>query len=489
MIAELVALGAAVFATAPTAPCPSGVFVTYEHGVLAGVSWVHRENNRVHVRSILTQSKILEANVELRADQTTLATSATLAQAGSPPEAPRIRRLEESFSYWSDQIPSSIEQAILRARFTGQRSVRVPIASLFSEYRSEVDVERLSERTWKVTYRDKQYEVVTDENGCMSAASLPAYGVVVERRASLEREAYPLWAPYAAPPDGAYSANEVKIRAPEGHVLAGTLTVPLPARAQCPAAVLITGLSPHERNNGAPPWMPLRDVADALTRAGLCVLRVDDRGVPASTGDRASSTTLDEANDVRTEVAWLRKRPDVDGRRIILVGYSEGGLIAPIVAASDPSIAGIITLAGSGVPGPDLARYQIEAAVRGDPSIQQEQRSAEIERQLAEPLTVRERSFLVIDPLQYAGKVHCPALIVQGGSDLAVPPRSAELLGVAMRAGGNADVTVRIFPGVSHSLMPDPIGLHSGWPFLPAFLTTPEILATLVQWATSHLHP
>ncbi len=471
------------------APCASAVFLTYEHGVLAGVNWVQREARHVHLRSIVTQSIVLEADVELRADQTTLAASATRAPAGSPPEAPTQRRFEERYSFWSDQIPGSFEQAILRARATGQTSLQLPIASLYSAYQNEVEVERLDAHNWKLVYRNKQYDVVTDDNGCMLSASLPAYGVVVERRASLQPEAYPLWPPHAAAPDGRYTASEVAIPAPEGHVLAGTLTVPQPAPARCPAAVLITGLSPHERNNGSPPWMPLRDLADALTRAGFCVLRVDDRGVGASSGDHASSTTFDEANDVRTEVAWLRKRSGVDGQRLMLVGYSEGGLIAPMVAASDGGIAAIVTLAGPGVPGPELARYQIEAAVRGDPSVPPERRSAEVEKQLAEPLTVRERSFLGIEPLFYARKVHCPALLIHGGADLTVPPRSAELLATAMRAGGNEDVTVRLFPGVSHSLLPDPLGLPSGWLFLPAFLTTPEILSTLSQWAASRLHP
>jgi len=108
---------------------------------------------------------------------------------------------------------------------------------------------------------------------------------------------------------------------------------------------------------------------------------------------------------------------------------------------------------------------------------------------MTQPLTPRERSYLGIDPLAYASKVRCPALIVQGGADLHVPPRSAERLAIAMRAGGNADVTVRLFPGISHSLLPDPQGLNSGWPFLPAFLTAPEILATLSRWATAHFHP
>jgi len=119
--------------------------------------------------------------------------------------------------------------------------------------------------------------------------------------------------------------------------------------------------------------------------------------------------------------------------------------------------------------------------------VPQERRSEEVERQLAEPLTVRERSFLRIDPLHYAAKGHCQALIIQGGSDLTVPPRSPELLAAAMRSAGNSDVSVCIFPGVSHSLPPDPIGLSTGWVALPALLTTPEILSTLAEWARLHV--
>jgi dipeptidyl aminopeptidase/acylaminoacyl peptidase len=251
--------------------------------------------------------------------------------------------------------------------------------------------------------------------------------------------------------------------------------------------VLITGLSAHLRNNGTPPWMPLRDVADALTRRGIAVLRVDDRGVGASTGDRATSTTFDEADDVRTEVAWLRKRKGIEGRRLALVGYSEGGLIAPMVAAGDSALAGIVTMAGPGVSGPEVARYQIEAAVMRDSSIAPAAREAEVAKQLADSLTARETSYLSIDPMAYARRVRCPALILHGAADLHVPPRSAERLATAMREGGNHDVTVRIFPGLSHSFLPDPWGLSSGWASLPGFMTSPQVLEAIAEWASVRL--
>jgi dipeptidyl aminopeptidase/acylaminoacyl peptidase len=320
----------------------------------------------------------------------------------------------------------------------------------------------------------------------MLAATLAEYGVTIERRAGFDAAQYPVWPAYGAPPDHPYRAVDVAIPAPQGHVLAGTLTTP-PGPGPFPAAVLITGLSPHERNNGMPPWMPFRDISDALTRAGIAVLRVDDRGVGKSTGDHAPSTTFDEADDVRTEVAWLRARNDIDGKRIALVGYSEGGLIAPMVAAKDRSIAAIITLAGPGTSGAQLARYQIEQAVIHDPDIREADREKEIQKQLAEEMTPRERVVLTIDPMEFAREVRCPALIIQGGSDAHVPVRSAERIGMAMRSNGNADVTVRIFPGVSHTLLPDPNGVSAGWVFLPAFGTWPPLLDAMTDWARTHL--
>ena len=329
--------------------------------------------------------------------------------------------------------------------------------------------------------------MLTDSSGALLSATLPDYGVVIERRKDFApSERFPLWPPQGAPPDSAYRASQVRIPASGSHLLAGTLTTPR-GRGPFPAAVLITGLGPSNRNGGVPPWMPLRDLADALTRAGVAVLRVDDRGVGESAGDHGPSTTFDEADDVRAEVRWLRARRGIDPHRIALVGYSEGGLIACMVASGDPGIAAIVSLAGTGVPGPELARYQIEAAVLGDEAVAPADRAKEIEKRLSEELTPRERSLLGIDPLGFAGGVRCPALLAQGGSDVHVPVRSVERLAFAMRAAGNRDVTVRIFPGVSHSLLPDPIGLNTGWVMLPAFRTSPAVLDAVSAWAAARL--
>jgi uncharacterized protein len=469
------------------APCPHAAYLILESGKLVGVDWVERQRSQVHTRSVLMQSRVIDATIDLRADQTASHSSVVLSIAGEQPEKAKTRDLGEGAIYWSDMIVSSLEQAVTRARVLDQPSSKILAASLYSDSRGEVLVERLDATNWVVSYHNKRYELLTDEQGCMLSATLPDYGVVIERRAEFNTDQYPLWAPYAAPPDRAYRAEEVNITASQGHVLVGTLTIPIAGQGKFPAAVLITGLGPSERNGGQPPWMPLRDLADSLTRAGIAVLRVDDRGVGQSTGNRAPSTTFDEADDVQTEVAWLRSRPEIDPKRIALVGYSEGGLIAPMVAAKDPLIAAIVTLAGPGTSGPDLARYQISQAVLRDPSIPSSEREKEITKQLAEDMTPRERVFLTIDPLEFARGVRCSTLIVQGSSDLNVPLRSAERIAAAIRSNGNLDVTVHILPGVSHSLLPDPLGLGSGWVMLPGFLTSPQLLDVVAHWTAGKL--
>jgi dipeptidyl aminopeptidase/acylaminoacyl peptidase len=86
------------------------------------------------------------------------------------------------------------------------------------------------------------------------------------------------------------------------------------------------------------------------------------------------------------------------------------------------------------------------------------------------------RVFLTIESLMYAGRVHCPVLILHGGSDITVPIRSAERIANAIRSSGNSGVTVRIILGVSHSLLPNPFGPNRSWVYLPAFATSPQLL-------------
>lgn len=127
-----------------------------------------------------------------------------------------------------------------------------------------------------------------------------------------------------------------------------TLTLPN-GNGPFPAVVLITGSGPQNRNEELMGHKPFLVLSDALTRNGIAVLRVDDRGVGKSTGIFNNATSADFAKDVSTSVDYLLKRSEVDKKKIGLIGHSEGGMIAPIVATSRKDIAFVVLLAGPGI--------------------------------------------------------------------------------------------------------------------------------------------
>jgi uncharacterized protein len=478
----------ALILAAAATQCAPSAFLTVQSGTLAAVSWSEPSGDEVRLHAVINQSLVLDATAQLRPDGTAVRLIGSSGTFGETP-ARRERPVNVPVIPWQHMIPHSLEFAVRRAiALGGGATTYIHGASPFSDSIANLTVHRTGPTDWVVVERGKRYEVASDANGCVLSASMPAYGVVFERRAKFSREIYPAWPLYGTPPDNPYRALQVRIPSLAGHVLAGTLTLPRKRKALFPAVVMITGLGEHERNGGSAPWIPFRDLSDALTRAGIAVLRVDDRGVGASTGDRKSSTTSDEADDVTTEVRWLRAQPGIDPSRIALVGHSEGGTIAPMVASRDRSIAAIVCLSGSGVSSRDLARYQTENLVARDPAVPPEKRSAQVEKLLAEELTPRERSFMAIDPISYAVQVRCPAFIGQGGADIYVPPRSAAKLAAAMRAGGVGDVTVRLVPHLGHTLLPDPDGIVQSV-FLPAFHVAPEILDPVVRFLTERLRP
>ncbi len=129
---------------------------------------------------------------------------------------------------------------------------------------------------------------------------------------------------------------------------------------------MITGSGPQDRDETILGHKPFLVIADALTRRGIAVLRVDDRGVGGSTGSSSSSTTEDFAGDALAGVAFLNARKEIDPARIGLVGHSEGGLIAPIAASRSKDVAFIVLMAGTGLPGIDILKAQAELIARAE---------------------------------------------------------------------------------------------------------------------------
>ena len=148
---------------------------------------------------------------------------------------------------------------------------------------------------------------------------------------------------------------------PAGINLAGTLTLPKSA-GPFPAVILISGSGAQDRDEALAGHRPFLVLADYLTRQGVAVLRVDDRGVGGSTGDSLRATSSDFADDALAGVAYLKGRREIDTARIGLIGHSEGGLVAPLAATRSQDVAFIVLLAGPGLPGEQIIYLQIGRA-------------------------------------------------------------------------------------------------------------------------------
>lgn len=165
-------------------------------------------------------------------------------------------------------------------------------------------------------------------------------------------------------PPFAYQQEEVEFDNVMNSVhLAGTFTYPSEG-GPFPTAILITGSGQQDRDETIAGHKPFLVIADHLTRNGMAVLRLDDRGAGKSTGDLTNATSADFANDIESALAYIKKHPKVDAKKIGLIGHSEGGLIASIVAARNHDIDFMILLAGPGVKGSDLLAGQAEAIVK-----------------------------------------------------------------------------------------------------------------------------
>jgi uncharacterized protein len=301
--------------------------------------------------------------------------------------------------------------------------------------------------------------------------------------------------PQEPKPPFPYYSEEVVFRNPAANNirLAGTLTLPK-KKGKFPVVVLISGSGPQNRNEELLGHQPFLVLADHLTRQGIGVLRFDDRGAYASEGDFATATTFDFATDAEAAIAYLETRKEVDKDRIGLIGHSEGGVIAPIVASRNTQVDFIVLLAGTGIRGAELLLMQqeligrangvpeaelqeVKAVNRGafdivlaneDPAVIETKLRAYLNEQLAllpdslqdERLVEQTMSgidtpwmltFLRYDPAVALQKVKCPVLAVNGSKDLQVPAsENLAAIKAALENGGNKRVTVQQFDGLNH---------------------------------------
>jgi len=267
--------------------------------------------------------------------------------------------------------------------------------------------------------------------------------------------------------------------------LAATLTIPQ-GKGPFPGVVLITGSGPQDRDESLLGHKPFLILSDYLTRHGIAVLRADDRGTAKSTGVFATATTADFATDTEAGIAYLKTRAEVDPHKIGLIGHSEGGVIAPMIAARNKDVAFIVMMAGTGVPGDQILVAQGEAIqVAGGKSPEQaakdaakekemltlvetEKDQAVLEKELKEKLAgdvpeaqigvqIKQitspwfRYFLTYDPATALRKVTCPVLAINGEKDTQVPPKlNLPAIRKALEEAGNKHFEVDELPGLNH---------------------------------------
>ncbi len=302
---------------------------------------------------------------------------------------------------------------------------------------------------------------------------------------------------YSAPADAPYIAEEVVVKTPAGHTLAGTLTLPKSASRATPvsAIVTVTGSGPQDRdeNIGLQGFRPFRQLADALARRGIAVLRMDDRGTGASGGTFKGSTSADFAEDVRAGLAYLRTRPEIRADRLGVLGHSEGALIAPMVAEKEPTLRAIVLLAGIAQPGRTALHFQLTNQIEHNTKLTPEMREsqiAEVPKRIdammaADPWM---KYFLTYDPAPTMRRVKTPVLILTGSRDQQAVPEQVALQEAAFKEGGNTDVTARVLPDLNHLFVHDTDGFPGNYAKLPPPVMMQTKVVTMIgDWLAQRL--
>lgn len=403
----------------------------------------------------------------------------------TPPQA--VHRPGEGAMPYENLVFSLLEQTVRRAVRQGGERVTVPLLTRAGQSFT-ASVARVGDDSVTITLPPGVViRARTTPDGALLGASIPAQGLRIER---LEGEvALPAPRDYPAPAGAPYAAEEVRVQTSAGHVLAGTLTLPRRARGRVPAVVLITGSGPQDRDQAIPGvagYRPFRQIADTLSRRGVAVLRLDDRGTGASGGRFEGATSADFADDIRAAVTYLRTRREVDPRRIALLGHSEGGIVAPMVADGDPHLRAVVLVAAPAWTGYRISDFQLREVMRGRGMTEEQMEIAlRMNHPARETMAERDawwRFFLDYDPLPAARRLRVPVLILHGETDRQVSVEQAAELAEAIRAGGNPRVDVRTFPELNHLLLPDPVGSAEGYAALPSKAVPREVLGALANW-------
>ena len=331
-----------------------------------------------------------------------------------------------------------------------------------------------------------------------------------------------------------YHTEDVTIPGVSGVTLAGTLTLPK-KDGSFPAVILVNGSGPQNRDSEILGHKPFLVLADYLTKSGIAVLRYDDRGIAGSTGDFGTATTNDFATDAEAAFNYLKSRKEINKNKIGIIGHSEGGAIAPIVAARNKDVAFIVMMAGPGIAGDEqmLLQNYLLGKANGMPEeelsklgainrkiynvIKEESTTDAMKPRLSEifnkdmrPLFISNglpaaevdqyisaqvnelaspwySNFIKYDPAPALEAVKCPILALNGDKDLQVAPM-ANLEGIkrAAEKSGNKKVTIKHYPGLNHLLQESATGSPAEYGSIEQTLS-PAVMADIQAWIAKQI--
>ncbi len=313
-------------------------------------------------------------------------------------------------------------------------------------------------------------------------------------------------------------------------VLSGTLTFPK-QKGRFPTVILITGSGTQNRDEEILGHKPFLVLSDFLTKNGIAVLRYDDRGFgqPYEVSN-TTPTTADLATDVESAIEYLKTRKEVNVRKIGLIGHSEGGIIAPMVAAKSKDVNFIVLLAGTGIRGDKVLLQQQELILRSAGTSDEDIRAiteinakifdkvicsndsnklkADLTEQLNEmfnadktqqiPSGITKEEFIakqvsnVINPwMQYFLKydpttalrtVKCAVLALNGEKDLQVSSKeNLYAIKNTLNKSGNKKVTIMELPNLNHLFQECITGAPSEYGTIEQTFS-PTALEIITQW-------
>ena len=353
---------------------------------------------------------------------------------------------------------------------------------------------------YKGTYENNGFKGTFTQNNYPMQLNLGREEIKAEKTAKPQEPQKPY--PY-------YSEDVTFRNEKAGITLAGTLTIP-EKEGNFPAVVLISGSGPQNRDEELLGHKPFLVLANHLTKNGIAVLRYDDRGVASSGGKFEGATTDDFATDAEAAFAYLQSLPSINKKKIGLIGHSEGGTIAPIVANANKDVAFIVLMAGTAIPGDEIMMLQnyLIGKANGMPEeeltklgninrkvydiikeekeqdvlkeklynvfndelkpifiskgIPANQVSQYINMQLAELSSPWYVNFIRYNPTPALEKVQCPVLALNGDKDVQVAAiANLDAIKRTAEKSGNKKVTTKLLPGLNHLFQESSTGAPS----------------------------